>query len=116
MPSRIEHDARTAALRAQCGGPRDGALLRVLLGQALAASGEHLAAANEFEAALRFDAHYSAAWKFLGKARLLAGNRAAAADAWRRGIAVADARGDAQASKEMRVFLRRIEGHGPAST
>lgn len=100
--------ARIAALRAQCAGPRDGALLRSLLGQALAAAGDHRAAALEFRQALGFDAAYSAAWKFLGRACLDAGDTVAAADAWRQGIAAAEARGDMQAAKEMRVFLRRI--------
>jgi predicted Zn-dependent protease len=100
--------ARIAALRAQCDGPRDGALLRCLLGQALAGSGAHAAAVAEFERALQFDARYSAAWKFLGRALLDAGQRDAAAAAWRQGIATAEMQGDVQAAKEMRVFLKRL--------
>ena len=112
MPSRIDPATRIAALRAQCDGPRDGALLRVMLGQALADAGLHAAARAEFERALGFDAGYSAAWKFLGHARLTAGDAAAAAAAWRQGIVTAEARGDVQAAKEMRVFLRRLEAAG----
>jgi len=45
----------------------------------------------------------------LGQARAAAGDAAGAAESFRRGIEVADARGDRQAAKEMRVFLRRLE-------
>lgn len=100
---------RIAALRAQCGGPRDGALLRFSLGSALLDAGDAGDARVELEQALAFDSRYSAAWKLLGKACLAQGDDAAAADAWRRGISVAEARGDQQAAKEMAVFLRRLE-------
>jgi predicted Zn-dependent protease len=96
-------------LRAQCGGPRDGALLRLTLGNALLAAGDAGGAAAEMHQALAFDPAYSAAWKGLGKACLAAGDEAGAADAWRRGIDAARQRGDKQAEKEMAVFLRRLE-------
>lgn len=98
-----------ARLRQQCGGPRDGALLRFSLGSALLTAEDAGAAADELRRALDFDPAYSAAWKLLGKACLAHGDAAAAADAWRRGIAAAAARGDKQAEKEMGVFLRRLE-------
>ena len=37
-----------------------------------------------------------------------------AMDAYRRGIAAAEAKGDKQAAKEMTVFLRRLEKSPPA--
>ncbi|MDO1529813.1 tetratricopeptide repeat protein [Fulvimonas sp. R45] len=95
-------------LRAQCGGPRDGALLRFALGGALLDAGDAAAAVAELRQALAFDPAYSAAWKLLGKACLAAGDTAGAADAWRRGIEAARQRGDKQAEKEMTVFLRRV--------
>ncbi|RUL75991.1 tetratricopeptide repeat protein [Dyella choica] len=98
------------SLRKQCGGPRDGALLRFSLGNALLGAGDHAAAIEEFRHAVSFDPHYSAAWKLLGKACLAVHDEAGAAEAWRQGIAVAQQRGDKQAEKEMTVFLRRIEG------
>lgn len=103
------NQARIDSLRAQCKGPRDGALLRFSLGSALLEEGHWQAAQAELERAVAFDPHYSAAWKLLGKARAAAGDDALAARAWREGIRVASARGDQQAAKEMTVFLRRIE-------
>jgi Tfp pilus assembly protein PilF len=101
--------ALIASLRQQCGGPRDGALLRFSLGNALLADGEAAVAMEELRRALAFDPTYSAAWKLLGKACLQANQPQAAADAWRSGIAAATQRGDKQAEKEMTVFLRRLE-------
>ncbi|MGH8041866.1 MAG: hypothetical protein ACREPN_07475 [Rudaea sp.] len=98
-----------AGLRALCGGPRDGALLRVSLANALLAQGDCTAAIAELRCALEFDADYSAAWKQLGRLCADAGDAAGASDAYRAGIAAAQKRGDKQAQKEMTVFLRRLE-------
>lgn len=100
--------ALIAGLRAQCGGSRDGALLRFSLGNALLGEGQAAEAADELRRALAFDPAYSAAWKLLGKACLAMDDRAGAAEAWRQGIAAASQRGDKQAEKEMTVFLRRL--------
>ena len=97
-----------ASLRKQCDGPRDGALLRFSLGNALLADGEFHAAIDELRRAIGFDPTYSAAWKLLGKACLDAGQPQAAVEAWQSGIAAAMQRGDKQAEKEMTVFLRRL--------
>ncbi|HEV2679328.1 MAG TPA: tetratricopeptide repeat protein [Rhodanobacter sp.] len=102
-----------ASLRKQCDGPRDGALLRFSLGNALLADGEAHAAIDELRRALAFDPAYSAAWKLLGKACIDAGQPQTAAEAWRSGIAAAAQRGDKQAEKEMGVFLRRLEKTPP---
>lgn len=96
-------------LRAQCGGPRDGALLRFSLGNALLGAGDAAAAAAELRRAVTFDPQYSAAWKLLGKACLASQDAVGAAAAWKQGIAAASAHGDKQAEKEMTVFLRRLE-------
>ena len=95
-------------LRALCGGPRDGALLRMSIANALLAQSDPAAAIDELRAALRFDAGYSAAWKLLGKTLAETGDAAAAIDAYQTGIAVAIERGDKQAAKVMSVFLRRL--------
>jgi predicted Zn-dependent protease len=102
-----------ANLRAQCGGPRDGALLRFSLGNALLAAGDATGAALELRQAVVFDPGYSAAWKLLGKACLTLDDKPGAAEAWRQGITVAKSRGDKQAEKEMSVFLRRLEPPAP---
>lgn len=99
---------RVEALRAQLGGPRDGALLRFSLGAALLDADDADAAVVQLRAALDFDPRYSAAWKLLGKACLATGDRQAAATAWQRGITAAETRGDVQAAKEMRVFAKRL--------
>ncbi|MEO5623961.1 MAG: hypothetical protein ABJB02_06095 [Dokdonella sp.] len=96
-------------LRAQLGGPRDGAMLRFSLGQALLGHGDAIGAVTAFREALAFDAHYSAAWKMLGRALGDAGDRSAAIAAFEHGIGVARERGDEQAGKEMSVFLRRLQ-------
>ena len=96
-------------LRAQLGGPHDGALLRYSLGAALLDAGEAVEAVMQLREALTFDPDYSAAWKLLGKAQLAAGDPIAAAEAWQEGVAVAHRRGDVQAAKEMKVFLKRLD-------
>lgn len=101
-----------ARLRAQLDGPRDGALLRLMLANALLARGERDAAQIEIRRALEFDADYSAAWKLLGKSLTESGDAGAAIAAYRNGIAAAQRRGDKQAEKEMAVFLRRLEKSG----
>lgn len=92
-----------------CGGPRDGALLRVSLANAQLASGDARAAVEELRTALKFDPDYSAAWKLLGKALAASGDGTAAIEAYRNGIVAAAKRGDKQAEREMSVFLRRLE-------
>jgi predicted Zn-dependent protease len=100
---------KVAQLRSLCGGPRDGALLRMSIANALLARADNDAAVEELRAALRFDPDYSAAWKLLGKALAESGDTDAAREAYRAGIAAAAKRGDKQAEKEMTVFLRRLE-------
>lgn len=101
-----------ARLRAQLGGPRDGALLRFSLGTALLAHGDAIGAVAALREAIEFDAEYSAAWKLLGRALSECGDDAGAIAAFERGIEVAHAQGDRQVEKEMTVFLRRL--HKPA--
>ena len=89
-------------------GP-DSAMLRFTLAGRYFERGELDRALVHAEAAVALDADYSAAWKQLGKIQSARGKRAEAQDAYRRGIAVAERRGDLQAAKEMQVFLRRLE-------
>ena len=66
-------------------------------------------AANALEKALKLNPEYSAAWRLAGDAARKAGDNVRAAAIYRKGIEVAEARGDLQAAKEMGVFLRKLE-------
>jgi tetratricopeptide (TPR) repeat protein len=98
-----------ANLEKLLGTPRDGALLRLALGNAYLAAGEHERAIAQLREAVAREPQYSAAWKALGKALAEAGRASEALDAWRSGIEAAQAKGDRQAEKEMTVFARRLE-------
>ena len=99
----------TANLEALLAKGNDAPSLRFALATRYLAAGDAAAAVRHAEAAVALDSTYSAGWKVLGQARAAAGDDRGAADSFRRGIEVADARGDRQAAKEMQVFLRRIE-------
>ena len=88
---------------------RDNALLRFSLGNEYLKHGDAAKAAEHLQQAVVFDPAYSAAWKLLGRALTDAEAWNEALAAYRQGIAVAEARGDKQAAKEMGVFARRIE-------
>jgi Flp pilus assembly protein TadD len=88
---------------------KDGALLRFALGNELLKAGNAAEAAEHLARAVELDPRYTAAWKIYGKALAAAGRSDDALAAYRQGISVADAKGDKQAGKEMRVFARRIE-------
>jgi predicted Zn-dependent protease len=88
---------------------RDDALLRFGLGNACLREGRAEDAALHLQAAVTHDPGYSAAWKLLGKALTGCGRAAEAVDAYERGVRAAEAKGDAQAAREMRVFLRRLQ-------
>jgi Tfp pilus assembly protein PilF len=91
------------------GTPRDGALLRFSLGTEYLKGTDFEAAAAHLAAAVEKDPGYSAAWKFLGNALAQGGRDEEALAAYRKGIEVADKKGDKQAAKEMAVFARRLE-------
>lgn len=90
----------------------DSALLRFSLGREYLGAGEPEQAAAHLRRAVEQDAEYSAAWRDLGTALERSGDPAGAAAAYRAGIDAAEARGDKQAAKEMRVFRRRLEKRG----
>jgi Tfp pilus assembly protein PilF len=99
---------RIESLEKLLDGPRDGALLRFSLGNEYLKAGDPAKAGKCFQEAVDRDSRYSAAWKALGKALAEAGDNARALTAYERGIAVAEARGDIQAAREMKVFARRL--------
>lgn len=87
---------------------QDNKILRFGLGHALLKENKASDAIVHFKAALAFDPDYSAAWKLLGKAFSEAGEIQQAIDTYNKGIDVAEKKGDIQAVKEMRVFLKRL--------
>lgn len=96
-----------AALEKLLAAGRDDALLRYSLGNACLKEGDVVAATDHLRHAVSHDPDYSAAWKLLGQALFSAGRAIEAAEAWERGVSVAEARGDVQVAKEMRVYAKR---------
>ena len=92
----------------------ESAVLRLALASRYLDADDAAAAVTHAEAAVRLDPEYSAAWKALGRALTAAGRNADAQAAYERGIKIAERRGDQQAAKEMRVFLKRLERAGRA--
>jgi tetratricopeptide (TPR) repeat protein len=88
---------------------RESALLRFSLGNEYLKLREIWVAIFHLKRALELDPNYSAAWKLLGLALAEGGLLNQALDTYRRGIDVAQRRGDQQAVKEMTVFARRLE-------
>ena len=89
-------------------GGKDSALLRFSLGNEYMKTNEAVNAREHLQVATTLDPTYSAAWKLLGKALTQLNDNQGAAEAYRKGIAAAEAKGDKQAAKEMAVFLRRL--------
>ncbi len=88
---------------------QDSALLRYSLGTACQKSGDLSQAREHLTAAVTQDPGYSAAWKAYGKLLAELDQPREAADAFTQGIAVAEKKGDIQAAKEMKVFLKRVQ-------
>ena len=101
-------DPLIANLEALLAKGADNPGLRLALATRHLAARNFAAAVQHAEAAVALDPDYSAGWKALGRAHTAAGATGAAITAYERGIAVAEQRGDQQAAKEMRVFLKRL--------
>jgi predicted Zn-dependent protease len=98
---------------------QDSALLRYSLGNEYLKAGERERAIEHLAEAVRQDPDYSAGWKLYGKALAEAGRTTDAVETLSHGIEVAERKGDAQAVKEMRVFLKRAQqarANGPGTT
>jgi Tfp pilus assembly protein PilF len=104
-----------ANLEALLAKGNDAPSLRFALATRYLGAGDAASAVRHAEAAVALDASYSAGWKVLGQARAASGDERGAAEAFRHGIDIADARGDRQAVKEMQVFLRRLEKRKPGT-
>jgi len=92
---------------------KDSPELRFGLGKAYLEREEWARAVEHLGQCVAQKPDYSAAWKLLGKAYQAQGDVAAARCSWESGIRAAEQRGDKQASKEMSVFLRRLQRAAP---
>ena len=95
-------------LEAMIASGKDGPAARLALAARYHADGVLERALEHAQVAVEQDPDYSAAWKLLGRILADSGREHEAAEAYRRGIEAAEKRGDQQAGKEMRVFLKRI--------
>jgi uncharacterized protein HemY len=86
----------------------DNALLRYTLGSLCIKEHDFEMARQHLAEAIKLDQTHSASWKLYGKALAALAREDEARDAYQKGIAVAEARGDVQAAKEMGVFLKRL--------
>lgn len=105
----------TAKLEALLAGGEDNSLLRFTLGNSLFQQKKYAEAEPHLARAVELDPDYSAAWKVYGRTLGAAGKIADAVAALTQGIETASERGDIQAAKEMRVFLKRLEKPPAAS-
>ena len=88
---------------------QDNALIRYSLGNEYLRVKKFTEAIKHLNRAVEIDPDYSAAWKLYGKA-LADNNRInEAIKAYEKGIAVAEKKGDIQAAREMKVFLKRLK-------
>ena len=90
---------------------KDSATLRFALGTAYLKLEKMTHAIRHLGAAVEMNPGYSAAWKLLGKAYASMEQVEEARRSYEQGIAVALERGDAQAAREMQVFLRRLNAN-----
>lgn len=88
---------------------QDSAMLRLALGNAYQRRGERETAMRHLREAVRLDPDYSAAWKGLGRLLAEAGCCEEALETYRRGLEVAERRGDMQVVRELQVFIRRLK-------
>ena len=88
---------------------QDNALLRFGLANEYLKLGKLELAIGHLRRCVAHDPKYSAAWKRLGKALAETGRPEEAIAAYMRGVEVAEEKGDIQAAKEMRVFLKRLQ-------
>lgn len=103
---REEMDRETLETMLQQGN--DNAMLHYTLGSLLLKEGEPEQAVMHLEQAVALDPRHSASWKLYGRALMKSDRPGEAIAAYRKGIAVAEERGDIQAVKEMQVFLKRL--------
>ena len=99
-------------LEAMLESGQDNALVRFTLGTAFIRHKKYREAAEHLAVAVAMDPGYSAAWKAYGNALAKSDQTGAAVEAYRQGIMTAEEKGDIQAAKEMKVFLKRLQKTG----
>ncbi|OUD12380.1 tetratricopeptide repeat protein [Thioflexithrix psekupsensis] len=93
---------------------QDNALLRFSLGTAYLQQEDYANAALHLARCVALDPLYSAAWKHYAKALAAQQLTDQAIAAYEQGLLVAQQKGDKQAEKEMRVFLKRLQKNDPS--
>lgn len=88
---------------------QDNALVRYGLANEYLKLGKLEVAIGHLRRCVAHDPKYSAAWKRLGKALAETGRTDDAIAAYENGIRVAEEKGDIQAAREMKVFLKRLQ-------
>jgi tetratricopeptide (TPR) repeat protein len=106
---------RLALLRELAAADPGDATAQFLLGRELLAAHEAAEAARAFEAAVRAQPDYTAAYRQWGGALEASSRFDDAARAYRAGVDVAKRTGDVQSGKEMAALLKRLaRDHGVA--
>lgn len=87
---------------------KDSPLLRFGLGNAYCAKKNFVQAAIHFEACVKQEPEYSAAWKMLGRSRMSTGQSKEAQAAFEHGLAAAIKKGDKQTEREIQTFMKKL--------
>ena len=95
------------------GTKHENQLLHYSIGNEYLKSNELDLAEEHLRKAVSLAPDYSAAWKLLGKILNAAEKYDQAIDVFLQGIVVAENKGDIQAAKEMKVFLKRARKNYP---
>ncbi|NLF33201.1 MAG: tetratricopeptide repeat protein [Planctomycetes bacterium] len=101
---------RIDSIRKLLAASPDDTFLLYSLGMELMTAGRAVEAAEAFERVLRIDPDYLAAYGQLGRALEAAGDRDAAVERYRAGLAVAQRQGDHHAADRFRLWLAAAGG------
>ena len=91
---------------------RDDAMLRFGLGSAYFNEKNFTKAIPHFEACIKHDAKYSAAYKLLGKALFKVGKDKESRCVFEAGLPIAIDKGDKQTEREILAFLKKLDRKG----
>ena len=87
----------------------DNPMLHYTIGALLLKEGSPEQAGDHLQKAVALNPKHSASWKLYGKALTKLDRLEQAAEAYKKGITVAESLGDIQAAKEMKVFVKRLK-------